>query len=454
MAHNKRKILAAISLLLAGSGIVVVLFAGGGSKITDRAAHILAALPKEFSGRGESFAYGYTPFPQDPDIFQAAKEKLIKERKSFIEADLSAMVIRVYRDGEKKFEAPILSKGREGSWWETPAGIYTVQGKEKNHFSRFGRVYMPWSIPFEGNFFIHGWPYYPDGREVPQGYSGGCIRLSTPAAKQVFALAEKGMPVIVYKQDFHADTFQYEPRPHLSAESYLLADLKSNYIFARKDIEEPLPIASLTKLLTAAVAVEYLNIEKELPVSREMLVATSVPRLKEGKKYSLYALLFPLLMESSNEAAMVIEHYFGKSWFLYLMERKANAIGMRNAVFQDAAGISGGNRASAMDLLHLAKYLLYNRSFLLNISRGGVRHSAYGPPPFPDLKNFNHFSVQGEFLGGKVGKSSAAKEAALAIFSLLLNGKERPVAIIVLRSPDAYGDVARAAQWLQQMYGN
>ncbi|PIP46640.1 MAG: hypothetical protein COX15_00070, partial [Candidatus Colwellbacteria bacterium CG23_combo_of_CG06-09_8_20_14_all_42_19] len=83
-----------------------------------------------------------------------------------------------YEKGVFVNEFAILSKGKEGSWWETPAGLYKVQSKEKEHFSSFGRVYQPWSMAFQGNFFIHGWPYYPGGRAVESTYSGGCIRLA------------------------------------------------------------------------------------------------------------------------------------------------------------------------------------------------------------------------------------------------------------------------------------
>src|SRR3989344_5762568 len=119
-------------------------------------------------------------------FFEQVRERMTEEKLDFIEADLSEMKLRVYRKGEIAKEFPILTKGRPGSWWETPAGIYKVEGRIENHFSAFARVYLPWSLPFQGNFFIHGWPYYPDGTPVSTQYSGGCIRLSTDDAKALF----------------------------------------------------------------------------------------------------------------------------------------------------------------------------------------------------------------------------------------------------------------------------
>ena len=52
-------------------------------------------------------------------------------------------------------------------------------------------------IQFDGNYFIHGWPYYPDGTSVAKGYSGGCIRLSTEDAEELYGLVDIDMPIII-----------------------------------------------------------------------------------------------------------------------------------------------------------------------------------------------------------------------------------------------------------------
>jgi len=161
------------------------------------------AIPKGlFSSSKDNFEFGPQPVLSDPNYFKTVRDKMLEEKVSFIEADLSKMILTLYKNGEKEIETSIASKGKEGSWWETPAGIYKIETKEENHFSSFGHVYQPYSLAFQGNFFIHGWPYYPDGTDVPRSYSGGCIRLETKDAEQIFALAEKGMPVLVFEDDF------------------------------------------------------------------------------------------------------------------------------------------------------------------------------------------------------------------------------------------------------------
>jgi len=98
----------------------------------------------------EELEFGSIPALGDFDFFNKVKNSFLENKADFMEANLSEMIIRVYIKGENKYEAPILTKGREGSWWETPAGIYKIETMEKNHFSSFGHVYQPWSMSFQG----------------------------------------------------------------------------------------------------------------------------------------------------------------------------------------------------------------------------------------------------------------------------------------------------------------
>ncbi len=194
------------------------------------------------------FQYGANRALANADYFAEVKKKFIDAKSEFIETDLSSMVLRVHKNGAVALEVPIKTKGREGSWWETPAGIYEVQSKETNHFSSIGHVYQPFSMAFQGNFFIHGWPYYQDGTEVSSAYSGGCVRLTTEDAKKVYELISVGTPVLVFEKDFAQDSFTYTSGPKISAEKYLVADLKSNSVLMEKGLNEKAPIASITSL--------------------------------------------------------------------------------------------------------------------------------------------------------------------------------------------------------------
>jgi len=405
------------------------------------------------NGKLSSFNYGSWPALEDTAFFERVRQELIDEKVSFIESDLSAMTLKVYKEGKLEKEVPIVSKGREGSWWETPAGLYKIQGKESDHFSSFGQVHMPWSMPFQGNFFIHGWPYYNNGQLVAEGYSGGCIRLSTEDAQSVFELSEVDMPVLVYEKDFIGDSFEYKLlEDKISASSYLAADLANNFAFAEKASEAQVPIASLTKLMTAIVASEYINIEKEIVITEDMLVQTSVPRLYAGQRISVFNLLYPLLMESSNEAGTAMARILGTNRFVELMNEKALAIGMNDTHFVDPNGSGAENVSTATDLFRLAKYIYNNRSFILDISIGGATQSIYGQPVLYGLQNFNVFVDDPEFVGGKVGMTTAAGETILSIFRVQKANEERPVVIIALSSKDRVKDASMLIDYIRRSY--
>jgi len=401
----------------------------------------------------ENFTYGIWPKMSQPDFFNEIKEKFLASKASFIEANLDTMELGVYLDGELKEKVRILAKGKEGSWWETPAGLYKIETKQKNHFSSFGRVYMPYSMQFQGNFFIHGWPYYPGGQPVASSYSGGCIRLSTEDAKKIFDLSKIGIPVLVFEsKNLSLNNFEYDyQKPQVEAESYLVIDLKNNFILANKESSLVLPIASITKLLTALTAIEYINIEKEIQIQPQMLATTSLPRLKSGKIYSLYDLLFPLLLESSNESAEAISSFLGRERFINLVNEKAKSLGMNSTVIADPAGVLSFNVSSANDLFLLAKHLYFNRKFILDLTKGENLNSAYGKPKFKDLKNFN-IIINDNFIGGKTGKSTSAKETYLGIFEIPFKGEKRPIAFIILGSSNINSDLLNLFNWVIKTY--
>ncbi len=402
----------------------------------------------------EKLVFGSWPALANANFYAQVRESFIEKKANFIEADLSVMELRVYANGSVVIEAKILTKGKEGSWWETPVGLYRVEAKYPKEYSGFAGVYMPWSMPFEGNFIIHGWPYYPDGTAVNSRYSGGCIRLATEDAKRVYDLVGVGTPVLVYGKDAASDNFTYHAKiPGIEGQSYLVADLKNNAVLAELNSEAKLPIASLTKFMAALVAVEYVNIEKVITITPEMLIPTSRPRLSAGQKISLYNLLPLLLMESSNEAAEAIGHYLGPAYFVSLMNEKAKAIGMNHAHFADASGRSAGNVSTAQDLFVLAKHLYANRSFILNTSKGEIDTRVYGPLDYPDVQSFNGFIGNSGFVGGKVGLTKAAGGTFLGIFEIGKGEAKRPIAIILLNSPDELGETQTILDWITMNYG-
>ena len=422
--------------------------------------------------------YGVWPELAHADFFTDVRLRFIEENADFVEADLTHMTLRVFKYGAPVLTVPIISKGREGSWWETPSGLYKADVKKENHLSSFGNVYTQWNIPFQGNFFIHGWPYYPDGTPVPEGYSGGCIRLRDADAKNVYDLVEVGMPILVFEEAAGTDSFTYllQP-PQVSAQSYLVADLDTNFALLAGETESLHETSIIPKVMTALVASEYQNIEKYITVTDSSLGNITPDVLIPGTSYRILDLLFPLMMEGSFEAAQAITSLYQHDRILELLSTKAASIGMRSTIFTDGAGVTAGNTTTAGDVFLLLKYLHTNRPFILAVSAGAADMRAYGETTFDDLSPSHPLADIDGFEGGVLDAEPprlvradnitaalalvfATSSAAIndgqtgdlvTVLSESFNGVERHIAIIVLDSKDPATDsrVLRSyASWL------
>lgn len=390
------------------------------------------------------------------NFFQKTKDDFVASKTDFVEADLTNMALRVWKNGEVAKEVKIVAKGKDNSWWETPSGLYKIKNKETNHFSSFGHVYQPWSMVFQGNFFIHGWPYYEGGEPVVSSYSGGCIRLETPDAESIFSLTDIGMPVLVYKQSLLDDGFVYDKKTDksevadMTASSYLVKDLNNGFVFYDKNDDQSYSIASLTKLVTALTAMEYVNLNNDIYVPAEALVKTTKPRFSANDMVSSYNLLFPLINESSNEAAEIFARNIGSKRFVSLMNDKAQAIGMKNSVFVDSSGVLYDNMSTASDLMTLAQYIKNDRPFIWSISNNLVKPQN-DLWRYDDLENFNLIPEEPEFAGGKIGKYTE-KESMVAIFKVKVGESDRNIGIVVIDSDNAKADIIKLIDLVKSKY--
>ncbi len=399
-------------------------------------------------------------FFKEEGRFLTLKAKYLEEKIKFVEVDLRKMRLSLYENGEKKEEFPVLTKGKEGSWWETPSGSYYVLSKIPNAFSSIGRVWMPYSLQFYGNFFIHGWPYYPDGTPVATSFSGGCIRLANEVAQKVFQFVEIGTPVLVLDEKgkefltppFFANNSESLKPPVISAKAALMVDLDSGFVFLDKNSEIPLPIASLTKLMTAVVASEVINLEKTVNLSNHRFEKRELFVL--DKTYTAFDLLYPLLIQSSNDAASLLTSFLGEKRFIEEMNRKAKSLFMETTNFADASGKSEYNVSTARDLAKLAKYILEKRKFIFDITLG-KNYQNFGPLNFGSLSNYNEFFNEKNIIGVKNGQTLAAKETLLTVWRFYYfdesqkQKNERRIAVIVLNSEDRKKDTEVILTWLK-----
>ena len=116
----------------------------------------------------------------------------------YIEVDIGKMTITANENKNKVLSYAVAGIGNPAAS-PTPIGQFKVLSKEEKHFSSLSKVWMPWSVRFNGPYFLHGIPYWPNGEKLNTRYSGGCVRLPEEVDKAIYDFAEVGTPIIVYK---------------------------------------------------------------------------------------------------------------------------------------------------------------------------------------------------------------------------------------------------------------
>lgn len=144
----------------------------------------------------------------------------------------------------------------------------------------------------------------------------------------------------------------------LRSSSFLVIDTANSQVLLARNATRPASIASITKLMTALVVLEGRQaLDESLEVSAEDVVRTQriASPLVPGASLTRAELLHLALMSSDNRAAQALARHYpgGVDAFVLAMNRKAKALGMRHAHFDDPTGLAAGNVASPEDLVLL-----------------------------------------------------------------------------------------------------
>ncbi len=153
----------------------------------------------------------------------------------------------------------------------------------------------------------------------------------------------------------------------VSAKSALLMDATTGQVLYQKNAFVRLPMASTTKIMTAIVAIESFDLEKEIEISPDATgIEGSSIYLYPKERLTMEALLYALLLESANDAATAIAIAVAGSneAFAEKMNEKAQALGLCDTHFENPHGLdSSEHYTTAYDLAKLASYALSNETF-------------------------------------------------------------------------------------------
>ncbi len=398
----------------------------------------------------------------------------VKESGKLIAVDLNAMELSLFQDGVHEKTFPVLSRGRVGTAWETPTGKYTIQSKEPKHLSSIGGTWMPYSMQFYGNFFIHGWPTYQNGVNVPVGYSGGCIRLSTADAGEVYAFAMPGTRVIVNggtSKDAYATSSRYylhmpektgvvatdKILPTVTASAFVVSDALTGNVLWSRGASGPISPGRLVSLATALTAVETVDQYKIVRMG-ELLLGKSVLRkqtLGDADELPVGTLIYPLLYDTSDTAAKVFAREHGERKFNAYMNEKAEAIGMSATHFGGGSSLDVST-TTAHDLDTLLRYTLMHKHFLVAASLSSKRTivDSDGNDRFV-WENKNPWIQNGDpaYRGGIAKEEDDGSGSAMTLFDVPVSEfGDRTIAIVVIGSQNLETDVAVLKQFVSDHY--
>ena len=182
-----------------------------------------------------------------------------------------------------------------------------------------------------------------------------------PAQRSLFACLQYrlGIPVaLVLLLAFAAPRIEAAEKFALKSNIALVVDQDTGEFLVSKSADKKVPIASLTKLMTALVVTDaQLPMDEVLEITREVVAAEkkSHSRLPVGTRLSRGDLMLLALMSSENRAAAALSQGYpgGRKAFIAGMNAKAKALGMKSTRFTDLSGLSEQNVSTARDLLRL-----------------------------------------------------------------------------------------------------
>lgn len=154
----------------------------------------------------------------------------------------------------------------------------------------------------------------------------------------------------------------------VSARNAILMEQQSGRVLYEKKAHEPERIASITKIMTAILAIESGKLDEKVEVSeRAAGTEGSSLYLEPGEKILLKDLVYGLMLRSGNDAAVTIAESVGGSLegFVFLMNQKAEEIGMKNTHFANPHGLDDqeDHYSTAYDMALLTRYAMNNETY-------------------------------------------------------------------------------------------
>jgi D-alanyl-D-alanine carboxypeptidase len=220
-----------------------------------------------------------------------------------------------------------------------------------------------------------------------------------------------------------------------------------NIILFEKAGDKKLPIASLTKLMTAIVVLDNYNLSDTIVVSETADAQDPMKQdVKLGDIFPVKSLFDIMLIGSSNKSAYALSEKMGKPVFVGLMNKKAKDLGLKSTFFVDPTGLSPEDVSTARDLIKLTEHILKNYPQIADISK----LKELEVPDFGRITNTDQLLGEvPDIICSKTGFTEAAKGCLL----LVVRPKGHPlknndyIINVVLGADDRFSEMEKLINW-------
>jgi len=250
--------------------------------------------------------------------------------------------------------------------------------------------------------------------------------------------------------------FARHTRLHLRSHVALVYDERDGEVIYQRHAEQVMPVASLTKLMTAMVVLDGgQSLDEVITITKadKDRIRYSRSRLRAGMKFTRKDLLLIALVASENRAALALARTYpgGTNAFVQAMNNKVHLLGLSKTHFTDPAGLGNGNVSTARDLLQIVKSA--SQYFMIREFTTQTRDSITNVHTGREVKfgNTNRLLHQDSWpiMLSKTGFTHDAGNCL--VMKTAIN--DRPVIIVLLDSwgkLSKYGDSRRIKKWLMK----
>lgn len=243
------------------------------------------------------------------------------------------------------------------------------------------------------------------------------------------------------------------PNVNILAKAAAVYDVESKKFIFEKNINTQLPLASVTKLVTALTASDFLLPDDNVTITKEALLTTGDSGLLEGELWRFKDLLDFTLVSSSNDGAKAIaiksSQVSGED-FVLSMNKKISSIGLKQTYFINETGLDlnsslGGSYGSSRDMAKLLEYIWKSELHILEAtSEKSLLLNSYQFAHKTENTSTIVDSIPG-LIGSKTGFTDLAEGNLAIIFD---RGVNQPVAVVVLGSSldGRFNDVLRLVE--------